>query len=186
VHNLKREDYQQLELFSQTKNHSQKKTQISYLFLKFIWVWEKTILIIIGLVITGIISFSLGVERGKRIAQLKTDSRLDIALKTQKAQPVLSTAVPKQIFSTQQSQPVKKEELQEYLSNYTIQVASFLSKTNAQKEADTLKRRGLSSIVLPKGKFSVVCVGNFSQRKDAESLLLKLKKQYQDCLIRRL
>lgn len=172
---MKREDYQQLELFLQTKNHSQ-KTQISHLFLKFIWAWEKTILIIIGLVITGIISFSLGVERGKMIAQLKT-------------KPTLSIAVPKQVIKEQNSQSLQKEgikEIKEYITNYTIQVASFLDRINAQKEADSLKRIGLSSIVLPKGKFSIVCVGNFSQRKEAESLLPKLKKQYQDCLIRRL
>ena len=186
---MKRQDYRQLELFSQTKNHSQKKTQISRLFLNYIWTWEKTILIIIGLVITGIISFSLGVERGKRITQLKIDSRLDTAFKIQERKPALSIAIPKQVIKEQGSQPLQKEQIEEikvYVTNYTIQVASFLNRTNAQKEADTLRRKGLSSIVLPKGKFSIVCVGNFSKRENAESLLLKLKKEYQDCRIRRL
>jgi len=183
---MKIQDYQQLELFSQTENQNQKKTQISHLFLKFIWAWEKTILIIIGLIITGIISFSLGVEKGKRITRLGTDSRLDIALKRQKPQALLATAAAKQISSVPQAQPITKEEPQDYLAKYTIQVASFSNKTSAQREVEVLKKRGLSSIVLPKGKFTIVCVGNFSQRQEAESLLPKLKKQYQDCLIRRL
>lgn len=183
---MKSEDYHQLELFSQTKDHGQEKTQIPNLLLNYLWAWEKTILIIISLIITGIISFSLGVEKGKRVAQLKTDSRLDTAFKIQKIQPALSIAVPEQVTRKQESEPVKKEEPQEYLLNYTIQVASFLSRTNAQKEADNLKRKGLWSTVLPKGKFVIVCVGNFSKREEAESLLLKLKKQYQDCYIRRL
>ena len=176
MQNLKREGYQQLELFSPTKGNNQEKREISRLFLNYIWAWEKTILIIIGLAVTGIISFSLGVEKGKRIARLKSEEAL----------PALSITVPLEAPSTQQPQPVKKEEPRELLPNYTIQVASFLNKTNAQKEADALKRKGLSPIVLPKGKFNIVCVGNFSQRKDAESLLPKLKKQYQDCIIRRL
>jgi len=182
---MKNEEGQQLELFSQTKEYNQKEARLSGLLLNFIWAWEKTILIVIGLIITGIVCFSFGVERGKRIVQLKTDSRLDIALKTQKTQP---KSAPKQAdMQAQTAQPVKKgEELQELLPNYTIQVASFINKTNAQKEADTLKKKGLSSIILPKGKFTIVCVGNFSNKEEAEFLLLKLKKQYQDCRVRRL
>lgn len=173
---MEKNDYQQLELFSQAKGNNREKREISRLFLNYIWAWEKAILIIIGLAVTGIISFSLGVERGKRITQVRTEE----------APPVLFIPLPGEAPSAQLPQPVKKEEPREYLPNYTIQVASFLNKTSAQKEADTLKRKGLSPMVLPKGKFNIVCVGNFSQRKDAESLLSKLKKQYQDCIIRRL
>ncbi len=173
----------QLELFSQTKGHNQTRVGASKAFISYISKYEKTILIIIGFVITGIASFSLGVEKGKSFTMLKTDSRLDIAVKPK---PTLPVPVPKQINKNQQYQPVKKEELKEYIQNYTIQVASFLNRTNAQKEAEILKRKGLSPQVLSKGKFCIVCVGNFSKREEAESLLSKLKKQYQDCRIRRL
>ena len=173
----------QLELFSQTKAYNQAGAGVSKAFISYISKYEKTILIIIGFVITGIASFSLGVEKGKSFTMLKTDSRLDIAVKPK---PTLPVPVPKQINKNQQYQPVKKEELKEYIQNYTIQVASFLNRLNARKEADILKRKGLSPLVLSKGKFSIVCVGNFSKREEAESLLSKLRKQYQDCRIRRL
>jgi len=173
----------QLELFSQTKGRNQTKTGASKLFISYISKYEKAILIIIGFVITGIASFSLGVEKGKNFILLKTDSHLDIAVLPK---PSSTVSTPKQITKDQQYQSKEKDELKEYIQNYTIQVASFLKRVNARKEADTLKRKGLSPLVLSKGKFSIVCVGNFSKRKEAESLLPKLRKRYQDCLIRRL
>ena len=176
-------EYNQLELFSQAKSHNQAKAPISKALMRYISKYERTILIIIGFVITGIASFSLGVEKGKSFILLKTDSHLDIAVKPKSS---LSVSAPKQITKDQQYQPKEKDELKEYIQNYTIQVASFLNRINARKEADTLKRKGLSPLVLSKGKFSIVCVGNFSKREEAESLLPKLRKQYQDCRIRRL
>ncbi|MDP3732778.1 MAG: SPOR domain-containing protein [Candidatus Omnitrophota bacterium] len=176
-------EYGQLELFSQTKGQNQANAGLSKAFISYISKYEKAILIIIGFVITGIVSFSLGVEKGKNFILLKTASHLDIAAKPE---PSLSVSAPKQITKEQQYQPEKKDELKEYIQNYTIQVASFLNRVNAQKEANILKRKGLSPLVLSKGKFSIVCVGNFAKREEAESLLSKLKKQYQDCRIRRL
>ncbi len=173
----------QLELFSQAKGQNQANAGLSKAFISYISKYEKAVLIIIGFVITGIVSFSLGVEKGKNFILLKAASHLDIAANPK---PSLSVSAPKQITKEQQYQPEKKDELKEYIQNYTIQVASFLNRVNAQKEADILKRKGLSSLVLSKGKFSIVCVGNFAKRGEAESLLSKLKKQYQDCRIRRL
>lgn len=180
---MDKKHYNQLELFSDTKSHGRARTRISKAFINHISKYEKTILIIIGFVITGIASFSLGVEKGKSFILLKTDSHLDIAVKPGSS---LSVSAPKQITKEQRYQPKGKDELKEYIQNYTIQVASFLNRINAQKEADILKRKGLSPLVLSKGKFSIVCVGNFAKREEAESLLSKLKKQYQDCRIRRL
>ena len=180
---MDKEHYNQLELFSDTKNPGPARTHISKAFISYISKYEKIMLIIIGFAITGIAAFSLGVEKGKSFMLLKTDSHLDIAVKPQST---LSVSAHKQITNDQQYQPKEKDELKEYIQNYTIQVASFLNRINAQKEAAILKRKGLSPLVLPKGKFSIVCVGNFSKREEAESLLSKLKKQYQDCRIRRL
>ncbi len=179
-------EYNQLELFSQAKGNNQANAHISRAFMSYITKYEKAILIIIGFVITGIASFSLGVEKGKSYTTLKTDSELDIAAAKVKPELSLPVSTPKQVIKEEQYQPVKKEEFKEYIQNYTIQVASFLNRVNAQKEADILKRKGLSPQVLSKGRFCIVCVGNFSKREEAESLLSKLKKQYQDCRIRRL
>jgi len=169
-------EFSQLELFSQAKGYNQEKNPASKAFISYISKYEKAVLIVIAFLITGIASFSLGVKKGKSYILLKTGSQLDIA---DKPEPALPAPLPKEQTSIK-DEPVRPAQ------NYTIQVASFLNKTNAQKEADSLKRRGLSALVFSKGKFCIVCVGNFVKREEAELLLSKLRKQYQDCRIRRL
>lgn len=186
---MEKENHYQLELFSQIDGQGSSKKQVSHAFLRYIWAYEKAILITIGLLATGLVSFSLGVEKGKRLMMLKTDSRLDIALmskqKYQPQQPVKSnTEGP--INQNGESQLAIKNELKEYIEKYTIQVASYRARPHAQEEAEALKKRGLSTFVLSKGKFSIVCVGNFPKQEAARPLLTQLKKRYRDCYIRRL
>lgn len=206
-----KEDNYQLELFSKIKGYNENKTRISSSFLTYIWKYEKTILIIICFIITGIISFSLGVEKGKRLTVLKINSyidmsgkmlpsisesnrgtrqRLDVPVieKVGKTQTLVSNRIATPIKDTQPKEAAlsNQQEVKGVTQGYTIQVATYRTKTHAQKEAEVLRKRGLSSSVLSKSNFSVVCVGNFSNQKAAEPLLSKLKKQYQDCYIRRL
>lgn len=174
----------QLELFSQTKDYTDLKPQkVSNSFLAYIWNYEKTILLIISLIITGIVSFSLGVEKGKRLSLLK-NSRLDMALKTEPS----DKSMPKkqdQVSTIKKEEPVKEPEPL-VKQGYIIQLASYKTKTYAQKEVELLKKRGLSPLVLSKGSYAVLCVGNFSNKETAQSLLSELRKRYKDCYIRRL
>ena len=68
---------------------------------------------------------------------------------------------------------------------YTIQVASFKDDQYAQKEASVLKNKNLDSFVIAKGNFFIVCIGKFSKKEEANGLLSKLKRTYNDCLVRR-
>lgn len=173
----------QLELFSRAKDAGEIKNRSSDIsFLEHIWHYEKTILIIIGMVITSIISFSLGVEKGKRVSLLRTNFQPTIENKTRDA------VIPKEQL---ERIPVKKEEgikgpapLEK--QNYVIQLASYKTKLHAQKEVELLKKRGLSPSLLPKGSYIVLYVGNFSNKQNAQSVLAELKKRYRDCYIRRL
>ena len=69
---------------------------------------------------------------------------------------------------------------------YTIQVASFKDGKYAQKEAVILKNKKFDVFVVSKGNFSIVCVGKFSNKEEANGTVSKLKKNYNDCLVRRL
>ena len=81
--------------------------------------------------------------------------------------------------------PIEKLDEQEKL--FTIQVASFKLKANAQREAARIKRMGHEDIfVVPKGNYSIVCVGKFAQRDEAKKFSGRLKEKYNDCLVRRL
>ena len=46
-------------------------------------------------------------------------------------------------------------------SGYTIQLASYKSKSFAQKEAELLKKKGFVPLVIPKGSYTILCVGKF-------------------------
>lgn len=67
---------------------------------------------------------------------------------------------------------------------YTIQVASYKGDKYANKEADALKVEGFDVYVLQKGDYFIVCVGKFAAKDDANKILGKLKKKYNDLLVR--
>lgn len=70
--------------------------------------------------------------------------------------------------------------------NYTIQVASISNSKNVSGELSKLKNKGYTAFSLAKGKYTVICVGRFSVRGDAQINLAKMKNSYPDCQIRRL
>ena len=183
--------YSQLELFSQTKDPGQAKSNFSSSFISFIWNYEKTILLIIAFIITGVVAFALGIDRGKKMAVSRFSNQFDmaqvpvvdskqLAVKPQTKVP-LSTGQQKEIIENKVSTPIQAS-----AGSYTIQIASYQSNAYAQKEAGQLKMKGFSPLIVNKGKYIIVCVGNFSNQTTARSLLSELRKRYQDCYIRRL
>ncbi len=72
---------------------------------------------------------------------------------------------------------------------FTVQVASYKKEKYAQQEAMGLKDKGYKGheiFVLPKGNYSILCVGKFDQHDQAKVFSEKLRKKYKDCLVRRL
>ena len=170
----------QLELFSDSQedpkiaaNRAQRNS-----FVTRIWGYEKTVLIIILLFITGIISFSLGVEKSRRTLV----SRQPVAAIIN--EPV-TVEPPKKVESLTPPVDVKPIALKQ-VGQYAIQVASFKASSYAKKEAELLKKRGFKVLILNKGKYTILCVGNFPNKETAQPLLLELSKYYKSCYIRRL
>lgn len=177
---MERENNPQLELFSQTGEGVEFKANSGNPLLTRIWNYEKATLIIIAILITGIISFSLGVERGKKIVFKVQEDKLSEPVKTQSPAPLLKPMIQKDevvkpVLAVMQQQGA-----------FTIQVASFKTKVNAQKEAEILKKRGFATSILTKGSYVVLCVGNFLNKEAAQPLLSELNKRYGSCTIRRL
>lgn len=82
-----------------------------------------------------------------------------------------------------QAKPDSKELIRK---NYTIQVASISKSKNVSKELSKLRSKGYTAFSLTKGKYTVICVGRFNAREDAQINLVKMKNSYPDCQIRRL
>ncbi|MEW6101795.1 MAG: SPOR domain-containing protein [Candidatus Omnitrophota bacterium] len=170
------QDHLQLELFSQPKTGAHpEKGAYSRKFLNYIWSYEKTILTALGIIITVIASYSLGMERGKRSAITPQPAATLEKKEADIALPKKVVIEPKKI-NTEAITP----------KGYTIQLASYKTHSFAQKEANKLKKNGHLPLILSKGQYVILCVGNFPDRNSAQSLLSELKKQYQGCYIRRL
>jgi len=187
-----KENSQQLEIFSLEHTGSRPiKKQTS--FLSFVWGHEKIILMIIALLAGCVISFSLGVERGKK-SVLKKEPISNIASQNLNLQqnlkqlPVKEAVIqnkplnqPATVVTTAKSAATAKG-----FQNYTIQVATYKSKNSAQKEVRDLKNKGFKPMVFSKDDRIQLCVGQFFTKDEAQSYLKELKKRYQDCFIRRL
>ena len=197
---MTRERPSQLELFSRDDDSEQLIARpVDSGIRDYIRLYEKAVLLIIAFVITGIVAFCLGVEKGKKVALTGVNSRFDVAAR-QEIQPVQPPPKPQSpdadgnflIRGQSKNMPVKQEIIlkspQDEQANdgYTIQIASYQAKDGAEKEMAKLRQTGFSPLVLKKGGYSVVCVGNFTNKESAKSLLSQLRSKYRDCYIRRL
>lgn len=186
----------QLELFSKSDECSYKPTAPRVSFFSLLRGHERLIITLIGFLITGIISFSLGVEKGKRIAsiQKQTVNLIDVAQKKTiqptniaKAQAQAAPVLKQETAASNiEDKPVSDKQLSSGI--YTIQLASYKNAKDAQLAAQSLRKKGFTALILTKGKYSVLCVGRFPDKEKAAALLAQFKKSpnYKDSYIRRL
>lgn len=188
-------DNSQLELFSRTKDSFESKTTASRPFLCCVRGHEKAILIVICLIVSSVVSFSLGFERGRKsIVSGVKDLNIEVAAKAPAVEPKLQARPQEAISGNAGGLPKVEIQKQERagptsiqaFDNFTIQLASYQTITGAQKEAERLKKKGLVPVILTKGKYSILCVGNFRNKESAKQVLAELKKRYKDCFIRRM
>ncbi len=155
--------------------------------------YEALIIGLIGLVLTASVVFSLGVERGRNL------EFVELPLKDKGLQPVTETKInevqvqPAEKASEGQKQPEVKPKEQEIEKTvpvapiekpFTIQVATFKTRTLAERESSRLKNIGYSSDVLKKKEFFIVCVGAYAKKELAQQTLRDLKRIYKDCYLR--
>ena len=176
---------------------------------------ENVIVSSIIFVMVTVVFFSFGVERGKRIAVKKgltTQEALSpieqpsgdgiVILQppaVKKSEPTQAVSAQEKAVPAVQGTATGKEQVidvrvpvelalkTEAEILYTIQVASVkLGSSYADKIASNLRGYGKETFILPKGNFSVVCVGKFKGKSEAQQFSKKLKSKYNDCLVRRL
>ena len=164
---------------------------------------ENIIVGLIVLVMTFVLAYSFGVERGKKV--ILSDSGGEKIKFEEQAPNVIITAPATEkkilrqgeanneiVVSQEKAQPKKEEKapaIQQKLPAkglYTIQVASFKLKDHANKEAKQLEKTGQEIFVLSKGEYSIVCVGKFEVKDQADKISKKLKSRYRDLVIRRM
>lgn len=174
---------------------------------------DKVYITLVVCIIAMIISFSLGVEKGKRIHMAKADygdykdplSVVSKEIKTDASEPQQKLNVDLQAEEAQTAEtqelatqeipaveePPKKDEIKEKVIEekqifYSIQLASYSRKDIALAEVSRLKKKGFEPILLEKGKYWALCVGRFKTKEEARTLTKNFKNSYSDCFIRNL
>ncbi len=149
-------------------------------FFGFVRGYEKVAILLILFIACAIAFYSLGFEKGKKLAAvmppIQPAERFETAQSPKPELPVIYPLPPQQPPSLLAAEKKK----------FTIQLASFKNKAAALKEAAALKKKGLQPLVLSKGSFIILCVGNFSDKNNANQTLSLLKRKYQDSYVRRL
>lgn len=180
------------EEFAKTRRQSRlQKYRLPYRVLTINLSNEKLVICAIIFIMSLIIFFSLGVEKGSKLARAPWEGKYESTLAGQyelrpkEEIPALVVSLKKDqtsIIESKKEKVAKSEEQKKYI----IQVATFRQYELAKKEADKLKRQGYQTLIFTKGKFSEICVGGFKLKDQASEHLMKLKKVYRDCFIRRI
>lgn len=151
--------------------------------LKITLPYEGIFLLIIGFMMVVIISFSLGVEKGKRIksAQLTPLSLRESQEPIRSSQKTAMGLLPvhEEISKEKEALPV------DHSRPYTIQVVTYRRKGYAREEMARLEKRGYQPFIITSGEYIQLCVGTYSNQKEARQLQKILKKTYRDCYVRR-
>jgi hypothetical protein len=194
----------QFELFPSTHRIAAEMGQPRYLFSQLTLSLENIIVILIFSVMICVFAFSLGVERGRNIVAV--DKRIMTMPSVEKGTATSSQPAKTEIVPNLQSNQVITEVVDQVESEstakalpdpaslpgfieekmYTIQVASYKSEKIAKREAEVLEKKGYEIYVLPKGSYSILCIGKFSEMQDAKKFSSKLRKLYKDLLVRRM
>ncbi len=138
----------------------------------------------VTVVILLIVSFSLGVERGKRMVArssepIPQESLRQLDLADQQLPPESET-------KAQDPQPAEETaeiEIAKDQQKYKIQVASFHKENTAREEAKSLKQSGYPVFIAKKGKYIAIYVGEFDNELEAKSNFQDLRKKYNDCIL---
>ncbi len=198
----------QFELFNSKPPSYGPTERLPFVKPNLVLTFDHTIILSIILLLLMVFSFSLGVERGKRVAsapqaQFHQDRKATATRTQSAARPAAGTQKLTSEQSAQQHKtndavgpapavapaiapPAAPAAPSPDQDMYTVQVASFKQEKHALQEAMNLKQKGYEIYVLPKGQHSIVCVGKFIQKKEAAAMSAKLRKYYKDCLVRNL
>jgi len=139
----------------------------------FSLTYEKATLSLVIAVVLLVISFCLGIERGKKIIRAVYPS--------QQEEPVVQKPAEKLPEPVNNVKLEKKPKLL-----YTIQVATYVKRASAEHEARRLEKRGFPTYVVESGKYYLLRAGAYETKRGAENAKLKLKAKYKDCFVKKM
>ena len=140
-------------------------------------------------IILLIMSFALGVERGKVISKRQISSRFLADGKTQEITKEFNVKNNKLKRPPVAIKELENKEKSDKIiaSEYIVQVATYKKNSSyVKRETAKLQKSGYKTLTITSGKYMQVCAGKFANKKIANKHLNKLKQIYKDCFIRKI
>ncbi|MFH1622422.1 MAG: SPOR domain-containing protein [Candidatus Omnitrophota bacterium] len=181
----------QLEIFEQTRKAKKETNKDRYVSENIVNLQFPTKICIQAacLIIAIIISFALGVEKGKKISKMDFSTRYLAESKPKKITKEISVKKQEVIETPVENKKLEKKEKNDTLltSGYIIQVASYKKNSSyIQKEVEKLKSNGYKTMTVAGGDYMGICAGMFSDKQEAQKHLKELQRTYKDCFIKKI
>ncbi|MDP8289519.1 MAG: SPOR domain-containing protein [Candidatus Susulua stagnicola] len=166
----------QLYLFSHNKNNEKGNGRP-----RIILPLDTLILLGVIVILLFTLSFSMGVEKGKKVilGGEKTTKKTVNSTQIEEAATTIDKKIEKNTNIIQ-----KLKETVEEKDRYHVQVASFKGENSALKEVKSLESNGYPVTVMKKGDYVVIYVGGFENKGEAKTNFINLKKKYKDCIFK--
>ena len=154
---------------------------------------DQLLLVLIGVTVVFSLTYSFGVERGKRAMEKRLESLIPLHSEVIPAQTETTEILPnppkeeavllvnqkdekgvpavKSIEAPKNPLPAVDARKQ---GNYTIQLVTYMSEDLAAREIDHLKSKGYEGFVIPSGSYFQVCANYFNDRSKAKTSLKQL------------
>lgn len=140
--------------------------------------YENIIFLLIGFVISCIIFFSLGVEKGRR----DIDRGFSKGLFSTSSNNIIRA---ESRIVAESNDVQEKEKARSLRQEYVIQLAAFKTKSSAEEQMKKLRQDGFAAEVKKSGDYYQLYVGGFDKKTGAGKVLSKLRERYKDCYIKR-
>lgn len=148
---------------------------------------EFIVIIAIGTLVLLIISYAVGIERGKRLSDIKYEKEQVEELvpierrvvdKEVRGSMTKSSGILETIENPKDISPSRK-------SGYIIQLASFKNEGSARAEIKKLKKKGVKGRLTKSGEWYLVYATGYRKISDAKKARQELIADYEDCYIRK-
>lgn len=131
---------------------------------------ENIVFFSIGFLVSCIICFSLGVEKGRR----------DMVRATTPVERIIVAGAEKQKPARAR---ITTETVPAETKGFVVQLATVKNKSSAEKEVNKLISDGYNARVRKSGEYYQIYVGVFNKEAEADSLKQKLISRYNDCYV---
>jgi len=145
---------------------------------------EHVISLVILVILGFIVSFALGVEKGKRqhasqeamhpVEVVETAEKVEFKKTDASREPEIE-----KIGKPIQEKPIVKKE-----KPYTIQLVSYKARRDADQKIKRLKAEDIDAFIVHNKKWFQICSGSYANKKEAEKDLNNLSKKYKGCFLR--